>query len=310
MGQILRDEWGVMIFDQLRQSGKLWRAIVLCLVLSPPAYAAEDDDRPLLSVDELPAELSLVISASVLSMRGEDDPEAIWPVDISSEAAAGLKDPGFAYEDFRLVGAGLRDWGVASQDPLLYNMSVLLVFADQIGRRATVMLVADYGFSEKNLEIKNAAALTMAPPNPESRIFVVPAKDFPASLLDAGSGAVALFRNVAERAIGVGGGSAPSTPEDYYVFAFVLDRLPADSQFRLQVSDQSTGLDGGAGNSVTTDFSGWRVAVLRGEFSLGSGPELFFKTVYTPGARESEGAPKARLAGVFSSHGLSKARGR
>lgn len=298
-----------MTFLSMRFSQIVSYIVVLMLALSSqapsPAQAAGDEEHPLLSGDEVPTELSLVISASVLSMRGEDDPETIWPVSISPEAAAGLKDPNFAFDGFTLLGTGLRSWDMVSDDPPLYTLSAVLVFADEVGRRATMSLVADYSISDQNLKIERAVALTMAPPSPETRIYVVAAKDIPGSLLERSADQLELFRTVADRAVHSAGGA----PQDYYVFAFVIDRVSPDSQFQLMVSDQAAGLSGASGNAVTTDFSGWRVGVLRGEFALGAGPELFFKTVYTPGAREADGGGKARLAGVFSSHGLSKRGG-
>lgn len=302
-----------MTFMSMRFNQIVSYIVVLMLALSSqapsPTQAAGDEEHPLLSGDEVPTELSLVISASVLSMRGEDDPEAIWPVSISPEAAAGLKDPNFAFDGFTLLGTGLRSWDMVSDDPPLYTLSAVLVFADKVGRRATMSLVADYSISDQNLEIERAAALTMAPPSPETRIYVVMAKDIPDSLLEGSTDQLELFRTVADRAVHGAGGAIASSPQDYYVFAFVIDRVSPDSQFQLMVSDQAAGLSGASGNAVTTDFSGWRVGVLRGEFALGAGPELFFKTVYTPGAREADGGGKARLAGVFSSHGLSKRGG-
>ena len=203
-----------MITGLARLGGILLFALALVTANPNPAPAAGSDDQPLWTVDELPAELSLLISASVLTLRGETGPETIQFVDISPEAAAGLRDPNFAYQNFALVGTGLRDWGVSPDDPSLATVNALLVFADRLGRRATVLLVVDYRITGKGVEIKNAVTLTMAPPNPESRLYVVPAKNFPDRLLNQGVGQLELFRNVAERAIGGGGGKAPSTPEE------------------------------------------------------------------------------------------------
>ena len=284
--------------------------IVMAIMITVlPVSVAADDENPLLTIDQLPAEVSLVISASVLNMRGEDDPETIWPVSFSSEADAGLKEPGFNYDNFLLIGAGLRDWGVSTDDPSLYSLSAMLVFADPIGRRTTVMLVADYKITDKNLDVTNAAALTMTPPAPEARIYVVPVNNFPATLLEVKTDEAEFFNTVVDRAVGAGEKAVASTPEDYYVFAFVLDRLTGDSKFQLMVGDQASGIEGVTGNSVTSDFSGWRVAVLRGVFSLGAGPEVFFKTVYTPGQSVSQNAGQASLTSVFSSHALSKKGG-
>lgn len=267
------------------------------------AQSAGDEDRPVVSLDELPLDLSLVIGASVLRMRGVDDPETTWPIIFSSPAGAGLQEPDFDYDGFTLVGVALTDWDLLAAAPPTLTLNALLIFGDPAGRRATMSLIADYGFTEENMVIGSASALTLAPPDPEVRLFIVPAEDVPDDVLDVEAGELELLHHVAAHAVGVSGSAQPpTTARDYYVFAFIVDRLPPDAQVQLRVSDTPEGIDGEAGNAVDVDFHGWRVAVLRGTFTLNSGPELFIKAVYTPGGDTPPEQRSPRLAAVFSSH--------
>ncbi len=272
----------------------------------PEARAQATVDPQILTVEDMPIDLTLVVSAAVLRMRGLDDPETIWPVVFSPEAAAELGQSAAAFGRFTLVGSMLQDWSLLSAEPFNLTLDSLLYFADPTGRRAIVSLLVVYGFTELNVEIRRARIETVAPDVPEARLFVVPAADVPDSVLDAGADQLALLEHVVANAVG-GERPVPTTPEDYYVFAIMMDRLPADSDIRLRLGNAPDGVAGNDGNAVTVDYHGWRVAVLRGTFALGTGQEFFFKVVHRPGDDGTGGERASTLTAVFSSYGAPSA---
>jgi hypothetical protein len=58
---------------------------------------------------------------------------------------------------------------------------------------------------------------------------------------------------------------------------------------------------------MTVDYHGWRVAILRGTFALGTGQEIFFKVVHRPGDDGTGGERAPTLTAVFSSYGAPSA---
>ncbi len=158
------------------------------------------------------------------------------------------------------------------------------------------MLAVRYGFSGRNVKILKASVLPVAPSKPLAKIFIVPAKDVPSNFLQLDERE--MLTHVAAKAVRRSG-NIQKTKKDYYVFAYYLDRLPADAEVQLRVSEAKDGIRGDPGNSVGLYYQGRRVAVQRATFALNGKHELFFKALYQPA---SEGQPSPQLAEVVSTH--------
>jgi len=81
----------------------------------------------------------------------------------------------------------------------------------------------------------------------------------------------------------VSSATAAPDPIDYYVFAFVNDRLAPDAAVELRVSAGAEGIVGFPGSPVMLNFDGWPVRVHRATFVLGALPAFHFKVVYRRG---------------------------
>jgi hypothetical protein len=244
----------------------------------------------------IPWHATMAIGAAVLSMRGQAKPVDLFPVSLSPEAAKDLREPNFRYDGYTLSGLAITGFQASEAQPGAIDMSALLTFSDAMGRRATTMLGVRYGFSGRNVKILKASVLPVAPSRPQAKIFIVPAKDVPSNFLRLDERE--MLTHVAAKAVRRSG-KIQKTPEDYYVFAYFVDRLPADAEVQLRVSETKDGIRGFPGNSVGLYYQGRRVAVQRATFALNAKQELFFKALYQPA---SKGRPSPQLAEVISTH--------
>ena len=269
---------------------------------SAQTVALENEVRVVTS-DELPWDATMVVAASVLTMRGRDRSENLKRVVLAPAAKVALSDPAFRYQDFSLTGFALTEYRVSTVFADAVAMSAILTFVDTGGRRAATSLVTDYVAATPGLEIKAAKVAILPPPNPEVRLFIVPARDVPDSLFAANVGQLDLLRHVAAKALTHEAAKRlPKSPENLYVFAFFQDRLPPDAEVQLRVSETPEGIGGDPNLSATVDFDGWRVATMRAKFALNSGTEFFIKAIYRPGSPLPAAERTPRLVGSLSSH--------
>ena len=284
---------------------RLLAASAFLVVLASPGphalYGQDSDDGPRLrtaGVDDLPYHVSMIVGASVLAMRGRDTPEAVWPVWIASEARAALQEPEFRYQGFALAATGLAEFDGPTTDPETASLSAVLDFVDDAGRRASAALLVEYGFTSERLEIREAEVVALAPARPEVRLFMVPADAFPGSALQSKGNGLELLRAVVENA----SNEAWPLPREYYIFAFIADRLPPDAVLELRLSDAKEGIEGHPANTVQLDHQGWRTAVTRATFTRTASEEFFVKAIYRPGSGTPREERVPTLAAVSSSY--------
>ena len=243
-----------------------------------------------------------MIGASVLRMRGVEDSDQTFPV-VFDSASTDLAEPEFRYDGFVLSAIAVTDYRESVEPPETVSLEVVLSFVDIVGRRATVSLFVDYGFSDSTLNVSEAVAVPLGPDIPEVRMFVVPVDAMPPDAFRSDTTQFELLRLAAANDVaGRQGESLGSVPQEYYLLGFVVDRLWPDAIVELRVSDDPEGLVGAEANSLELDFQGWRVAVLRTVLALNTGDETFVKTIYQPGSDNPPAERAPRLAGVFSSH--------
>lgn len=261
------------------------------------------DEIRFVAIDKIPWDATAVITASVLAIRGRDMPQDSSPVILTQAAKAALSDPSFRYEGLTLAGFVLTKYGASSAFANAVTMSAILRFLDDDGRRASVALLAEYGAVTTGIEIKEATVITLPPSKPEVRLFVVPATAFLDGVFPPELDWSQLARLVADKTLPLDRPERLSkSPQSYYVVAFVMERLPPDAEFQLRVSETPEGIEGDHSFSVTKDFDGWRVATMRGKFTLNSETEFFIKAIYTPGIPLPAAERTPRLVGSLSSY--------
>jgi hypothetical protein len=166
---------------------------------------------------------------------------------------------------------------------------------------------ADYRKSpEGSIVIHAAAVRPAAVPFPVTLIQFIP-KDQVAGTLLASKSFKKLFEHVRNHS--VTNHYNPKTirsKKEYYVFAFVMDRLEPDAKINLVFGDRLEGSNGAIKNAVTFQDDGWHVAYAPATFAADGDPPVFFKALYTPGGSIPALQRKTVIAGVFTSDSLTK----
>ena len=132
---------------------------------------------------------------------------------------------------------------------------------------------------------------------PNVRLYIIPAQKTLVADLEQASFTRAL-ELVSKNARKLDG-SIPgdSTPRDYLVAAFTMNRLIPGSQLDI-VMDKHPGSLSGTKSARVIDKRGWQIAVISDHFSCDNGQEKFFNIVFTqPGA-------SPQVTGVYSTHSL------
>ena len=234
----------------------------------------------------LPWDATLVVAASVLTMRHVEGPAAVFPVQFSDAVAAALREPAFDYRDFRLTSFALADY-VQSRSPagsVAVKLAAVLVFNDESGRRSSSSLTLRYTPGDEGITVQSAELYGLVPPTPAVRFAIVPVRALPALPDDLAFDAGALLRLISPLAEQPTEARSPPA-EEHYVFAFFLDRLPPDAKVAVTMDPNPRPTDKG-GAAFALDFDGWRVAVWRGVFAPAAKPEVRFQAIYEPGSTE------------------------
>jgi hypothetical protein len=208
-------------------------AVVASFGLTEPQEADPAVPAPASDIEILPWDVATVIGASVLVMRGVDDPNETFPVIVAPEAAAGLQEPDFRYAGFVLSGATVTDYRESVDPPESVSLGVVLGFVDAAGRRATVSLFVDYEFSGDSLSVGRASALPLGPDVPEVRLFVVPVEAVPADAFRPETTLHELLSLAAANDVANRTGGETTLLRDYYLLGFVVDRLWPDAAVEL-----------------------------------------------------------------------------
>lgn len=248
-------------------------------VLGEPATPDAGADRYVVEAEQLPWEMRLAVAASVLSMRGQVR-AATGPVRLDDTLASALAEPEFAYEGFALTAIAVTQFGASTGPRGVYEASALLAFRDTAGRRAIASLVLRFSVADDHILVEDAEAVPLAPATPAATVWYVPARAMAASDLATIDGA-GLARLAAQYTVA----PADATPDpiDYYIFAFVTDRLAPDAAVELRIGADAEGVGGFPGSPAMLNFDGWPVRVHRATLVLGALPAFHFKVVYRPG---------------------------
>lgn len=272
--------------NQQRAEFGVHRTVVLRAIADPAAAR------------QLPWELSAVIGASVWHLRGLDGSQPAWPVVLNEAAAKGLEEPGFGYSGFDLDGIAVTRYAAAPEGG--YEVNAALTLMDGGGRRASLSLVLRFAYGPDAITVTAAELAPLAPVVPAAEIVLVPVARVSAEALRTAPGPLGLMRLV--RANAVKAATASSAPQDYYVFAFVADRLPGDARLGLRIADKAAGIGGFPAGAAERDFDGWRVLAAQMTLTLNGPVEFTVKAVFAAGSGPDAGQRAPAVAATMSSY--------
>jgi hypothetical protein len=274
--------------------------IMLICVGIVPANAAED--RPVISPEDLPDEINIVLASVVLKMRGLSETRNKAPVHFSDQSLRALNPPPFILEPFSMIGSIITNWGIRQSEPPSIALDALLSFADPLGRRATMSLGVDYTITSSAIEILDVTLLTVPPPDPEVRFFVIPTAQLPADFFSMEPRPEALHKLINENAFGTTR-VPPPIHQSYYVLAYFVDRVRSDANVGLSATTADGRPFEASVRYPSISFEGWQIAINKAAFAFNRGEFLQFQALYQEGKDRPGGSlSPPRTVGVMSTY--------
>ena len=209
----------------------------------------------------------------------------------------------------RFVPAGVRLYvhQASTEDPSVRTAVGRLDFKGPFGRRASVRYEAHYRTAGGAVTIDDVEVQPVFSDLPQPMLFVVPANAIQTALPDTFG---ELLAYVGERAVPfTQRRTAPPENKEYVIVVVLLDQISPSAKLEVKISDDPESIYGYKESTKYIDFNGWRVALLAGHFILfdnGEEPDLFVKTVFTPG-KEAGFIRMPKLVGLY---GLNEPKGR
>lgn len=280
--------------------------------VTPPQVTALPDG-------DVPGDIRMVTAALVQKLR--QDPKGIPRVGFDASGTHSTPETTFTYLGFSVAGIAVTEhWArETGRKSFACRAAGVMLFADQLGRRAMVDYVADYELFPDRIVILNSAVNPVPPVFPNTQAFIINAQEFK-NIVDQRPDFPAFYAGVVTKAQ-----SMTPTPEerrarqeaqsmsfferlkktsagereDNIMVIFVMDRLTPDADLEVVVTKTLHDRQSMA-KPVYRDFQGWRVAVFGGNFAVDR--DVFYAKVYykpAPGVLP-EGQTQA-LIGLFTS---------
>jgi hypothetical protein len=213
-----------------------------------------------------------------------------------------LREDNFAYSDFAVGNIRFTEAGQLSESPLRRMIAGIVQFDGSHERGALAYVRAEYLLEENGLVIERSWARPFAPTDPRLDVVVVPLSAVKA----AGDGIYSSWDSLYEFAAQNRVSAEDSKSRDWYViYLFCLDRLAPDADFYAVVGKTSreSSKDKSLAKPVDLNYDGFRVAVVKAKFRLGSTARRFYLNVqYRPG-RASAAEKSTRCIGTYDSAG-------
>lgn len=245
-----------------------------------------------LSDATLPADIKLVSSAVLMKMKGFPD-GFVQGVTFAPEASPNLKAIGMDYNGFVIRGVNIVNYDTTETGTELVGV---MVFEDDVGRRAGVRLLAHYQIGDKTISIDHASIVPVYTTRPRIEAYIVPfdpAVDQGAISADH----TALYVYAVNHAVAVE--ALPAGLADYDVFLFQMDRASPTALTAGRISATESPRTGYEDATTVLDFNGWRAAVVSGEINPKANKDLYVKLLHTPGKEAAWYSRTARLRGLF-----------
>lgn len=257
-----------------------------------PAATATGADRSLDAIAVDIAVQQLLRGADLADMQG---------ISLAANADVQIGEKDFKYGGFGVKKSSVLRYVSPADADNARTLAGQLDFEDAIGRKTSVLYIAQYHFVDGSLVIDQASAATLYSTFPDVRMYVVPAE----AVMAAPGGLPQTHSGLLEFVLAEGVRWGPSTPvppgiNDYVVFIFLKDRVSPSAKITLKISKNRPGHTGYKDSSHYMDVQGWRVGMLTGSFALDSKWPLYVKMVFRPGQEVSQGDRYERLVGLFS----------
>ena len=282
--------------------------------LNVPIPGTSDQEPPrsiYLPNQSIPADIKLVSAAVGVSAYGED-PQKVSGVRLERAIEQPWKD--LVPSTFMLAQHKILEYGKSTEFYQSMNLSGSLDFQDVLGRRMILFYNATYRIEGNGVVISRCGIMPVFPEEPQIVALVVPGKKMPKNVRNLFNSFETLYRFAVKNAITMGRPDRlPEGAEQYYVFAFVMDRLSVTAGLRFMVDDSTNKSSGYADSSHYYDYDGWRVAMLPGTFKLLDEKPLYFKLCYQPGKEQpitKRYERQVAMFGTFDRETLREARNR
>ena len=180
------------------------------------------------------------------------------------------------------------------------RLSGYLHFQDHAGRRAALVVSADYRVGPDGVTIEEAVWLPLFPDYPRVEVFVV-GRDALAAVSEAEAAIYGQpYARVSGAAVSMRDSAAAAVKKrDYAIVAFAKDPLAPGATFALGISEERWGTASFRDETGYRAFDGgWAVAVLPANFALWPSDAFWVKVVYAPGVDVAEEERKKRLVGL------------
>ncbi len=252
-------------------------------------------DSPIIStLEDAPADMALVTTAIVARMRGSETKTN--PVVFAPRLANRLLEKTFRYDGFHVDVITISFIGPANSWEAGRRLYGTILFTDELGRRAATSFGVEYLFDDGEIYVSDVALDVVSPPEPEVRIFLLPAEKASQMFGGAVPSHLDLLAFIAEHALDV---SLATGTCSCVVAVVSMDRTPANASLYANVSDVRDGSKIVLGAHYLMEFEGWRVALLEGEIDLGSDSIMDIQALYAPPTTNDAEPTRLSLATHF-----------
>jgi len=255
---------------------------ILAASLAVPAPAAA---QVATGAEALPHELRMVVYSAILHIRDVEDAAGhSWPVRLTDQAKAALRDPLGGLQGFSVFQIDVMDVKEVSGSPGLFDVKFLMAMRDDFGRMYIANVYVQYFKSNKGPMVLAAEVIPIIAPQPKLRFYVVPAQSLKPTLSSAPS-AAGFFSAVVTNAIpqerlngAVAGGG------EFMVVGLNQFRTPPGDEIRIAVDGDAAARQGFSEGAVVLNFDGWQVGLLPLRIEAGAPAPVvkaFFRSVIT-----------------------------
>jgi len=281
--------------------------VVFVLGFTQPAAEAKNPDgrggeRSIVYYDtsDLPIDVGMVLAEVVGRLRGDTPAKDDFPVSFSEEALNGLKLDGYQYKGFAVTSVIMGEYGIVETDPLTMRLDMYISMMDAARRKALVGLLTEYRLTEKEVLVSYIKSAPIYPASPDVKMFFVPVDIIPDDFLSKMGNHRELLEFVIKRNTQI------TKTGDYYIFAFLMDRVEEDAVVSLLISNTPQGISGALAPTSTLYNNGWIVAIGKLQVPPNAKGNMYYKVVYGGGAHKPEALQKPRMIGSFPTRAISR----
>ncbi|RLA21468.1 MAG: hypothetical protein DRQ61_08530 [Gammaproteobacteria bacterium] len=222
-------------------------------------------------------------------------------IELADGLAKSIREKYFRYEGFTLTSTAISEYHYLEADSNFRWLSVFLRFYDDYGRSVTTVVRAEYRLVEGKIIVESAIIMPLSSHNPRVKLYYVPVDKLSDQRFTKNSSYKEILWFVQEKAVAINiPEQVPHKRQNYWIFAFVTDRLAKDAKIELRASKSQKGLKGDNTKAKTLNFDNWFITRARGEFAFGQVDRVFYKVVYSSDSDVSAEKKKLQIIGVFS----------